>query len=656
MLLLESALKYAELGFSVLPLHTVIDGVCSCSNQACRSAGKHPLIPHGLTDASPDETLIRGWWSKWPQANIGLKMGINGIVAVDVDTRHNGDATWAAIKAANGVIPETTTQKTGNGWHYLFSVGPEVLTAIRGKLGEGIDIKANGYIVAEPSVHHTGSVYKWEVGRELLKGFTPAIAPRWLERLMCEQPTAGTPVAQLPVYQASGGGWKAAITFPRQLDDARLALKVLDAEDYQQWIEAGMALHATGLGSSAYDIWVEWSQRSTKFDAQQQAERWNSFTVKPGGVSIATLFARAQRVGWVNPMTGSSPATPPVIEHTPAFRVEQGSEFAANFRSPEYSVDGILLRGYLHGLTGLSNAGKTAIALALAVSVATGTPFGGRAVEKGRVLFMAGENPEDLRLRIKGVEQFYNVQGKLNDISVAFARFELLSNLDALRALAVQMGGFDLVIVDSSAAFFSGTDENSNPEMVAHSMKLRCLTELAGRPAVLVVCHPSKHASSVESLLPRGGSAFLNELDANLTAHKDGEVVSLHWNKLRGPAFEPVQIKLEVFVFEHIKTNLGSKVTSVVAVPVDAATSEMMTARAEEEENRVLMLLGSMPGITVRGICEQAGWINRRGEPMTSKVHRLLASLEADKLIRKYRRKWVVKRSAKRPEDGAKDE
>ena len=82
--LLDAALKYAESGFAVLPLHTIRDGGCSCSNINCRSAGKHPLLPHGLKEASTDEYTIRGWFAKWPDANIGLRMG-EAVVAVDVD-------------------------------------------------------------------------------------------------------------------------------------------------------------------------------------------------------------------------------------------------------------------------------------------------------------------------------------------------------------------------------------------------------------------------------------------------------------------------------------------------------------------------------------------------------------------------------------------
>jgi hypothetical protein len=638
--LLDAALKYAESGFAVLPLHTIRDGGCSCSNTNCRSAGKHPLLPHGLKEASTDEYTIRGWWAKWPDANIGLRMG-EAVVAVDVDRRHNGDRTWDALRSMYGELPETATQRTGNGWHYLFEVAPEILADIKGKLGEGVDLKANGYIVAEPSIHHSGNRYEWESGLSLLGGFLPARAPRWLEQLMVGTPQVGD--RPIPVNEGS----PKPVTL-EQLGEAREALKYLNADDYETWIRHGMALHSTGLGEAAFQVWCEWASLSPKYDYQIQITRWTSFRFRPGGVSLSSTFAEAQAVGWKNPLAATSvPMVPKLVAAVPGFRVEPGSSFGDNFQPPEYAIDGLLLRGYLHGLTGLSNAGKTAIALAMAVSVATGKDFGGHRSQCGKVLFLAGENPEDLRLRIRGVEMYTGMHGKLNEMQVAFARFDLASNMQHLHNLAQEHGGFGLVVVDSSAAFFQGQDENSNTEMVRHALQMRRLTELAGRPAVVVICHPSKHAHGNEALMPRGGSAFLNELDANLTAWKEGEIVQLSWNKVRGPGFDPISIKLEVYTFEQLETNLGSKVTSIVATPVDQRTSEDLQKAAEVDEDAILALMEVNQNLSLRQMAQRLNWVGRNNQEQLWRVVKAIKQLEADHLVRKYRRKYVLVKGKK---------
>ena len=139
-LLLDAALKYAERGFRVLPLHSIRNNACTCGNSVCKSPGKHPLTLHGAYDATLDPTLIRGYWSEHPFANIGIAMGDNDIVALDVDTRNNGHLSLEALIQQHGPFPDTAVQRTGNGWHYLFRVNPQTIANVRGLLAQGIDI------------------------------------------------------------------------------------------------------------------------------------------------------------------------------------------------------------------------------------------------------------------------------------------------------------------------------------------------------------------------------------------------------------------------------------------------------------------------------------------------------------------------------------
>src|SRR5437867_3608650 len=76
---LEAALDYAARGWCVLPLYPVADGLCACSEgKGCGSPGKHPLaalVPHGLSQATTDERRIRDWWTRRPNADIGIRTG-----------------------------------------------------------------------------------------------------------------------------------------------------------------------------------------------------------------------------------------------------------------------------------------------------------------------------------------------------------------------------------------------------------------------------------------------------------------------------------------------------------------------------------------------------------------------------------------------------
>jgi hypothetical protein len=79
--------------------------------------------------------------------------------------------------------------------------------------------------------------------------------------------------------------------------------------------------------------------------------------------------------------------------------IQSSGEFTSNFTSPDYLIDGLLQRRYLYSLTGRTGSGKTAIGLLIAAQVGLGRPIGKYGVDHGRVLYFAGENPDDIRMR-----------------------------------------------------------------------------------------------------------------------------------------------------------------------------------------------------------------------------------------------------------------
>ena len=73
------ALDYAGRGWPVLPLHSYIDGCCTCGDETCRSPAKHPITPNGVKDASADPDVIRRWMDEThDMANVGIKTGDGG--------------------------------------------------------------------------------------------------------------------------------------------------------------------------------------------------------------------------------------------------------------------------------------------------------------------------------------------------------------------------------------------------------------------------------------------------------------------------------------------------------------------------------------------------------------------------------------------------
>lgn len=185
--LLEAALSYSARGWSVLPLHSITpEGKCSCGNPNCSSAGKHPRTVNGLKDASKDSSVIEGWWTRWPDANVGITTGPDsGIFAVDIDPRHGGDESLADLEGKNGKLPDTVEAVTGGGGgHKLYNHPGYKIPCSAGKLGRGLDVRGDdGYIVVAPSVHASGQEYEWEALSHP-NDIPVSDAPEWLLKLI----------------------------------------------------------------------------------------------------------------------------------------------------------------------------------------------------------------------------------------------------------------------------------------------------------------------------------------------------------------------------------------------------------------------------------------------------------------------------------------
>ena len=202
--------------------------------------------------------------------------------------------------------------------------------------------------------------------------------------------------------------------------------------------------------------------------------------------------------------------------------MQTSAEFVAGFVPPDYLIDGLLQRRYVYSFTAKTGDGKTTIALLLAACVARGTTLAGREVEKGRVLFFAGENPDDVRTRwIKLCEALDEDPDAMDVVFMPFTLDLSEQNIRAqIDAEAARAGPFSLLIVDTSAAYYSGDDENDNVKLGNHARMLRSFVNLPGGPTILVTCHPVKNPD-MDNLLPRGGGAFLAEVDGNLVCIKD---------------------------------------------------------------------------------------------------------------------------------------
>ena len=187
--LLAPGLAYAQRGWPVLPLHSPKGQACSCRNPDCRHVGKHPRTLHGVKDATTDAATIRTWWAKWPDANIGIATGsISGLMVLDVDPRHGGLESLRRLQDQPGPLPRGPAVLTGgDGYHYYF-LAPDFRVRNKVGLADGIDVRGDGaYIIAPPSRHATGQIYRWAEGLDPDSITLPPL-PDWLRTLLVAHP------------------------------------------------------------------------------------------------------------------------------------------------------------------------------------------------------------------------------------------------------------------------------------------------------------------------------------------------------------------------------------------------------------------------------------------------------------------------------------
>jgi hypothetical protein len=347
-------------------------------------------------------------------------------------------------------------------------------------------------------------------------------------------------------------------------------------------------------------------------------------------------------------------ATAPAAIEPPPIRIDpatgevlplllSAAQFVAGFTPPEYLIDGIMQRGYLYSLTARTGHGKTAVDMYIAQAIARGQPMHGKEVLAGTVLFLAGENPDDIRARFLVLADQFKFS--LNDIKIRFIDgvVDVAASMPRIQAEAATIDDLRLVIVDTAAAYFNGDDTNNNSQQGAYARLLRQLTFLPGKPAVLVNCHPIKNAAR-DNLLPMGGSAFLNEIDGNLTlwANADRQT-TLHWlGKFRGPEFEPITFEMETVESDQVKDAKGRKMPSVVAKPVSEIKMQFAETRTEREEITLLNFIASNKNSSIAELAIKCNFISAGGNPQKSKVFAMCQRLTEEKLLERRGSKFRI--------------
>lgn len=335
--MLEEALKYASLGWSILPV---------------KLGTKQPCVDwKKFQDKPADEQQIREWWSKYPNAGIGVVTGrVSGIVVVDIEKE---GSTFG--------YPATVISKTGGGgFHFIFQhPGVDIHNSVK-QVAPLTDIRGEGgFIVLPPSIHPSGASYEWSVSPF---DADPAPLP---EELLKKIKLSTTKNSKSLVEK-----FKGANEGSRNNDAATVIGSLLARYPQNQWESI---------------VWPLF-------------RAWNSNNKPPlGEKELRATFLSIANLELKKRSTQDTNKTQEQIEK-PDFKITESAEILDKELKPfPYIVDRLIPENAISAITADTGKGKSLFMFVLAMHIATGKKlFNEFNVKQKRVLVIDQEMNEDL--------------------------------------------------------------------------------------------------------------------------------------------------------------------------------------------------------------------------------------------------------------------
>lgn len=185
----------------------------------CEPDGKRPLTRRGFLDASSDRGQVAAWWSRIPNANIGIPTGApSGVAVVDVDVHGpvDGRAAWsraldAGLVDGAGLMVRTPT----GGAHAYFPATPAAEQRSWQATSAGVDFRGDGgYIIAPPSrriidgraaLYRIADIATYPVGPVDAARLRDFLDPRPTPSMQTDAATVSVNTARLAAWVAARG-------------------------------------------------------------------------------------------------------------------------------------------------------------------------------------------------------------------------------------------------------------------------------------------------------------------------------------------------------------------------------------------------------------------------------------------------------------------
>jgi len=510
-------------------------------------------------DSANDQTLanlrakLRG--GNLPALITGERSGYD---ILDIDPRNGGDVWWAENSHLFANCP---TYRTRSGGLHVVILHRRGLRNSANKIAPGVDVRADGGI----SVLWVACGYGWVVDR-------PANAwpPEVLELAL----------AAAPAHHGAGSQAIAAVSVSDETKaDLYSALRWISAEGYDEWFKVLMALKSIERPNDnywAYNLAMEWSAQSAKFEFEDFLKKWRSLS--PRSFNHAWIFAEATKNGWQNPGYGNAAS----FVHASI----ADDEWNNASPTPKVIVETIL-HADVSVVVAPGGVGKTTLMLWECVHIILGRPLYGYAVvTPGPVLIISAEDSrEQIIARTRAIcmglglnaDEVTKIRQHLFIEYVGGSSFRLckigsdvVETSDNVGMIVDHYAGKNLsmLVIDPAVSFGVGESRVNDAEqgLIVAARRLRDALGCCVR----LIHHTGKTTDRDDQYAGRGGSTMpdgarmvtvLQPLDANDFGKQTGAPLSslgtglkLTFAKLTySPKQPPVFIERINFTYRHVK-------------------------------------------------------------------------------------------------------
>ncbi|MDV8000763.1 AAA family ATPase [Rhodococcus sp. IEGM 1408] len=248
------------------------------------------------------------------------------------------------------------------------------------------------------------------------------------------------------------------------------------------------------------------------------------------------------------PPTSQAASTTATVERDEQLIADKLADLRSRVNSREHPpkrrrslVKGLLDQGDIGFFAGPPGEGKTAGAVELACTSATGRPFAGRRTRRVRVLFLAGEGEQATRDRIRAWE----IANLGPDERIPFDQLRVLPGAEDLRnprtvaahamVRLINELAPELVIVDTLNKYTAGINENDAGDVSAFVKVCDTIRRGPSTPTVAILHHTPKSGGDL-----RGSSVLRGAADFIFMFSKDGDEFDIATLKQRNRKEDPV--------------------------------------------------------------------------------------------------------------------